>query len=102
MNAFGGRQSVWEDVRSMWERMAGAVGRGTARITQQQLRVLGDMAYTTGVEQVQVTVDARDIRFETRVTNVFRREFGAWKLVHHHADAVPGARAALLRLDPDL
>ena len=102
MHAFGGRQSGWDDVWSTWEQMSRSVTQGRVRVTQQQLRVLGDVAYTTGIEQVEVAVNERDLRFETRVTNIFRREGGDWKLVHHHADASPAARAALLTLDPNL
>jgi len=29
------------------------------------------------------------IDFEHRVTNVYRRHEGAWKIVHHHADLSP-------------
>ena len=103
MHAFGGKQRGWDDVWQTWQRMAGAASEGgSLRVTDQQLRVFGDMAYTTGTEHVEVTLDGRPVRFDVRVTNVFRREAGQWKVVHHHADAAPAARAALLRLDPNL
>jgi ketosteroid isomerase-like protein len=38
------------------------------------------------------------VRIEQRVTNVYRRESGAWKIVHHHADLSPAMIDVLSRL----
>jgi len=39
-----------------------------------------------GTERGHRKVGERTIRFEGRVTNVYRREDDAWKIVHHHTD----------------
>jgi ketosteroid isomerase-like protein len=36
--------------------------------------------------------------YELRVTEVFRREDGEWKVVHRHADPMPGSDAARRQL----
>ncbi|MBO0847203.1 MAG: nuclear transport factor 2 family protein [Nocardioides sp.] len=48
--------------------------------------VNGDLAYTVAREITSTTVrgEARD--YVLRVTQVYRREDGAWKVVHRHAD----------------
>jgi hypothetical protein len=52
--------------------------------------VSGDMAYTVGYERSKRSVDGGPIEPSTlRVTHVYRRENGEWKVVHRHADFMP-------------
>jgi ketosteroid isomerase-like protein len=60
--------------------------------------VSGDLAYTVTIErsQVLVTGQAAPMPMALRVSHVFRKENGAWKLLHRHADhlvekTAPGA-----------
>jgi ketosteroid isomerase-like protein len=47
----------------------------------------GDLAYTVGFERGEVAVDDGPARPMTiRVTHIYRRIAGAWRLVHRHAD----------------
>jgi ketosteroid isomerase-like protein len=50
--------------------------------------VVGDMAYTTGLEHVAVVVDGQPRTFSLRSTQIYRREAGQWTVVHRHADMV--------------
>jgi ketosteroid isomerase-like protein len=45
-----------------------------------------DLAYETGTEHVNVTMVKDQVQVDLRVSNVFRRESGEWKMVHHHVD----------------
>jgi ketosteroid isomerase-like protein len=50
----------------------------------------GDLAYTVGFERGEVAVDDGPPRPMTiRVTHVYRRIDGKWRLVHRHADFPP-------------
>ena len=50
----------------------------------------GDLAYTVGFERGDVAIDGGATRPMTiRVTHVYRRIDGAWRLVHRHADFPP-------------
>jgi ketosteroid isomerase-like protein len=50
----------------------------------------GDLAYTVGYEHASFSMDGGPVEPITlRVTHVYRREDGEWKIVHRHADAPP-------------
>jgi ketosteroid isomerase-like protein len=52
--------------------------------------VSGDLAYTVGFEHTAVSVDGVPVEpYTLRVTHVYRREDGQWKIVHRHGDAPP-------------
>ena len=53
------------------------------------IRVAGDLAYEVGTEKGRVTLGGQQVAIEHRVTNVYRREGDAWKIVHHHTDLAP-------------
>jgi ketosteroid isomerase-like protein len=51
--------------------------------------VSGDLAYTTGCEHTSVSWDGVPLEpYTLRVTHVYRREDGDWKIVHRHGDKV--------------
>ena len=54
----------------------------------QSYDVVGDMAYTAGLEHISASVDGRPRTYTLRVTQVYRREGGEWKVVHRHGDTV--------------
>lgn len=107
MHPLGGRQSGWEQVRQGWEQAAHLLSGGAAAlepVTVADLvlvRPSDDIAYTLGTEQVKGTVGGQHIAFQARVTNVYRREDGAWKVIHYHADALPSAVLAALTASAD-
>jgi ketosteroid isomerase-like protein len=50
----------------------------------------GDLAYIVGIEHTTASVGgAAPESYELRVTTIFRRESGEWKVVHRHADPPP-------------
>jgi ketosteroid isomerase-like protein len=54
----------------------------------QSYDVVGDMAHTAGLEHISASVDGRPRTYTLRVTQVYRREGGEWKVVHRHGDTV--------------
>lgn len=49
--------------------------------------VRGEMAYTVGYEYFNGSIDGRPVEpIDVRVTHVYRREEGEWKIVHRHGD----------------
>ncbi len=89
MHPIGGREVGWDAVSGPWGQIAGMASGGQVKLTDQLLQATGDMAYETGIEKGQMTLAGRQVPINQRVTNVYRREGGAWKIVHHHADESP-------------
>jgi ketosteroid isomerase-like protein len=54
----------------------------------QAYDVVGDMAYTAGLEHTAASLDGQPGSFTLRATQVYRREAGEWKVAHRHADTV--------------
>lgn len=55
----------------------------------QACDVIGDMAYTAGLEHSAVSTNGVPNSYTLRATQVYRREDGEWKVAHRHADTVP-------------
>ena len=50
--------------------------------------VVGDLAYTAGLEHTSASVDGRTRSYTLRATQVYRRENGEWKVAHRHGDTL--------------
>jgi ketosteroid isomerase-like protein len=98
MHPIGGRQVGWDEVRGSWEQVAQLASGGQVKLSDQLIQVSGDMAYEVGTEQGQARLAGQQVSLENRVTNIYRREAGAWKIVHHHTDISPGMLDVLRQL----
>jgi ketosteroid isomerase-like protein len=59
----------------------------------------GDLGYIVGYEHTTASVGgAAPEAYDLRVTTVFRREDGKWKIVHRHADPMPESDTARRQL----
>jgi ketosteroid isomerase-like protein len=54
----------------------------------QAYNVVGDMAFTVGLEHTSASVEGDPRSYVLRATQVYRRESGEWKVAHRHADTV--------------
>jgi hypothetical protein len=67
-----------------------ASGTGPVGVDQAAVASGQDLAYTVGFERGPVSIDGGAVReMAVRVTQVYRRVDGGWKLVHRHADFAP-------------
>jgi len=78
----------WTDVLALFQWLVGSMG--VCEAYDYELLAAdasGDLAYTVGIERYEVTrASGERVRNALRVTHVFRREDGAWKVVHRHGD----------------
>jgi ketosteroid isomerase-like protein len=98
MHPMGGREVGWDSVRHAWEQAAQLLSEGQVTLDDQRLQVVGDVAYELGMEHGQAKLAGQPVTIEHRVTNIYRRESGAWKIVHHHTDLSPAMLDVLSRL----
>ena len=98
MHPIGGREVGWDQVRGSWEQVAQLTTQGQVSLSDQFIQVAGDAAYELGVEHGQFTLAGQPVTGDCRVTNIYRRESGAWKIVHHHTDTAQSMIDVLSRL----
>jgi ketosteroid isomerase-like protein len=98
MHPIGGREVGWAAVRDSFQGVADLAKNGEVELTDPLIRVLGDMAYEVGVERGHLDLAGHPVDIEHRVTNVYRREDGEWRIVHHHTDLSPAMLEVLGKL----
>jgi ketosteroid isomerase-like protein len=98
MHPMGGEQIGWSEVRRSFEEATGAMTDVHVELTDQMIQTGDDLAYEVGIERGRGKVAGQQIEFEHRVTNVYRREGGQWKMVHHHTDVSPAMAEILQRM----
>lgn len=60
----------------------------------------GDLAYIVGIEHTTASVNgAPPGPYSLRVTTIFRRENGEWKVVHRHGDPTPDSPSTQKQLN---
>jgi ketosteroid isomerase-like protein len=57
---------------------------------EPDIKIVGAVAWTTGIEQVQRKDKAGAISSASNLaTNIFQKQDGHWLMVHHHASRIP-------------
>ena len=89
--AWGPCKSGWEDVSRTFRWVASRFSHNEAyEFELVAAGVSGDLAYTVGYEHSSSSIDGGPAEPKTlRVTHVYRRENGEWKIVHRHGDQLP-------------
>jgi len=89
MHPIGGRMVGWDKVRKSFEDVSRIASDGRVELAEQTIRTMGDLAYEVGIERGHAKFAGKKVPIDHRVTNIYRREGGKWKIVHHHTDVAP-------------
>jgi ketosteroid isomerase-like protein len=88
-----------EEVRDLFRNIADTFSNCTSYIYEiVAADVVGDMAFTAGYERTQASINGEPRRYVLRVTQVYRREDGDWKVAHRHGDAAPDSEEVVSEL----
>jgi ketosteroid isomerase-like protein len=81
--------SGWDEVSQLFRWLgSGFSDCSSYRFELVAAGVSGDLAYTVGYEHTTASWDGIPLDpYTLRVTHVYRREDGEWKIVHRHADS---------------
>ena len=83
--------TTWPEIRDVFERL----GREFSDCTQCEHEIVatevsGDLAYVVAYEHTTASLGgAPPTSYTLRVTTIFRREDGQWRVVHRHGDRPP-------------
>ena len=101
MGAWGDYEKSWSELEPRYDWAAARFEESGASVQFQYLSsgVSGDLAYTVAIERstVRLVGQKEPAAMSLRVTHLFRKEQGEWKLLHRHADPLMSkTRAAVL------
>jgi ketosteroid isomerase-like protein len=93
-------KSGWAEVSQAFRRVASVYSNATpVNFDLVAAGVSGDLAYVVGYESSSASVGGGPVEpLNLRVTQVYRREDGEWRLVHRHGDPGPGNNPGVDRL----
>jgi ketosteroid isomerase-like protein len=103
MGAWGAYEKGWTHLEPRYDRAAARFQPSGANLHLEYLSadISGHVAYTVTIERSQVLLTGQEkiAPMTLRVTHVFRKEDGVWKILHRHADSIleKTATAAVLQ-----
>lgn len=90
--AVGASKTGCDEVAQTFDSVSARFKNGVVTLDYEVVYEGTDVAYTVGYEHGKVHLDGGPLReIEIRVTQIYRRENGDWKLVHRHGDVPPTA-----------
>jgi ketosteroid isomerase-like protein len=89
--AVGPSKTGWEELEPTFRSVAARLSGGhDVTYEIMSFDVSGDMAWTAGFVRFAVSMDGQPMtRYKLRITHVYRREAGEWKVVHEHSNFEP-------------
>ncbi len=97
LGVFGGYDRGWKQVaeRADWAAAQFKESGAKVRVEYLEQGVSGDLAYTVSIQRSEARVGDQKgpAPLALRVTHIFRKENGAWKVLHRHSDPLVEKKA---------
>jgi ketosteroid isomerase-like protein len=89
---WGGYEKGWDAVSGRWDWAGTQFLGGTVAHETVSTVITDDLAYAVQLETFNARRPgkAEPVQWTNRVTHIFRRENGEWRLVHRHANRLEG------------
>jgi ketosteroid isomerase-like protein len=88
--AWGPIEKGWQPVTDTFRWVGSRFTGGNTKVDNVVVASSGDLAYTVGFERGPASVNGSPAQeMVIRVTHIYRRDDGEWKLIHRHADFPP-------------
>jgi ketosteroid isomerase-like protein len=86
---FGSGEHGWDQVGPRLDWASTQFSEGSRAIERISSHVDGNLGYVVQLEKIRFKVPGRseESLLELRVTMIFRKEAGAWRIVHRHGDS---------------
>jgi ketosteroid isomerase-like protein len=84
MHPIGGLEVGWKAIKKSFDELAELATAGEITLEDQHIHILGDVSYEVGIEVGQMEFVRQLINIEHRITNIYYKKGGAWKIIHHH------------------
>jgi ketosteroid isomerase-like protein len=98
LGGVGGRELGWNAVRADFQNLSRLYPAGRIDPRDTIVVVDGNIGYSVCNESGRLrSSEGPMVIFNRRATNIFRREDGKWKLIHHHADTTVGLSQGALQ-----
>jgi ketosteroid isomerase-like protein len=79
----------WEEIAESWASIFRSTRRMRVAVSRPLVRLLGDSAWVSCVENVTTTYEEGFSTAVIETTNIFVRREGQWLMVHHHTTPLP-------------
>lgn len=79
----------WPAVREGWRLIFESPARSAVSPADVRVRIVGDVAWVSCLERIVTAEGDQIVTSQAQATNVFVRHDGRWRMVVHHASAVP-------------
>ena len=80
----------WDEVKKAIDAGNAALSARRVVLTQAHIQINGQLAWEVGIEMTQRTLKNGEVlNTQNFVTNIYENKNGEWRMVTHHASAVP-------------
>lgn len=83
-NPAGGIRRGWSELKWVYEKVLGSPSKVCAEFYDYTIHVAGEAFWSVGRERIFLNIGGEDSVLNVRITRIFKKVDGSWRLVHLH------------------